>query len=270
MQHPNSNPNSQEYREELARQQGQQAGWNTSSSQSQGWGQYPQYPNATQYAGQPGQSGYNPQWAAGTSAHAYGGAQSPPPGYYGHASHQYGQGHLNAQHQWDATGSSGYPSQASGSQSTTAQWNTHGPAVNYTSGSQRGPEVHNYARLPSTPQETIDTYIRIVRLPDTEDNQDASARSKRAYQCTVQGCDKASQTFKSKDNARVHVHKHFGSDKLFQCVVQSCRKTFGSEDAAKRHRDTTDSKAYRCAICGSDFARKDYRDWHQGRCTARE
>ncbi|KAF8512962.1 hypothetical protein BU17DRAFT_95835 [Hysterangium stoloniferum] len=129
------------------------------------------------------------------------------------------------------------------------------------------PQVHNYAPLPSMmPQNTIDTYLRIVHTGDADDqgsSSQANARSKRAYQCIYQGC--AATPFKSKDNARVHVHKHFGADKLFECVVPTW-KQFASEDAAKRHRDTTETKQYFCAVCGSKFARKDYRDQHQTRC----
>lgn len=117
------------------------------------------------------------------------------------------------------------------------------------------------------PQNTIDTYLRIVHTGDADDqgsSSQASARSRRAYQCIYQGC--VAAPFKSKDNARVHVHKHFGADKLFECVVPTCKKQFASEDAAKRHRDTTETKQYFCAVCGSKFARKDYRDQHQTRC----
>ncbi|KAF8576610.1 hypothetical protein K439DRAFT_646140 [Ramaria rubella] len=131
------------------------------------------------------------------------------------------------------------------------------------------PEVHNYAPLPSTPQAKIESYLAPVKPPVYSAGTSTGPSSKRgAYQCIWPGCPKAArgEVFKSKDNARVHVHKHFGTDKLFECVVESCRKRFASEDAAKRHRDTTESKAFSCGICHKEFARKDYRDVHQKKC----
>ncbi|KAF8585486.1 hypothetical protein K439DRAFT_1045255 [Ramaria rubella] len=135
-------------------------------------------------------------------------------------------------------------------------------------GTQSGsslPQVHNYAALPSMPQNAVESYL--VHVKPFAGTSAGTSRN-RAYQCTWPSCPKAArgEIFKSKDNARVHVQKHFGVDKSFQCVVEDCGQTFASEDAAKRHRDTK-GKAFTCAYCNKGFARNDYRDMHQKRCT---
>ncbi|KAF8573354.1 hypothetical protein K439DRAFT_1639144 [Ramaria rubella] len=123
-------------------------------------------------------------------------------------------------------------------------------------------EVHSYISLPSMPQDTIECYLMPIR-PNA-----SSSNDRGAYQCAWQGCPKAArgEVFKSKDNARVHVQKHFGMDKLFECSVPTCKKTFASEDAAKRHRDTK-GKVFSCVYCKKEFSRNDYRDIHQKRHT---
>ncbi|GJJ09283.1 hypothetical protein Clacol_003505 [Clathrus columnatus] len=246
MQRQNYNPE-EEYQQFLAHQQSMlfaffapfdnRAGLNSKASLAQhsAHGNTTQQQQGGQY---PGQYQNYPPHPSAVSGHSY------PEGYY-----QPGTGGLP-------------PSQGGGyAYSQTQQAGQLGQA-------SAGMD-HSYRALPSTPQSTIDTYIAIIQLPESEgDASGSSARSRRAYMCKWKGCPKAvnNEYFKSKDNARVHVHKHFGSDKLFECIVPTCRKQFASEDAAKRHRDTTDWKAYTCGVCQNAFARKDYRDWHQARC----
>lgn len=234
----------EEYRQFLLYQQQQQQQQQAASS-----GQYSGYWPADQ---QPNTAGHYP------SQHQYPAHQlaASTPGY----SQTAGYG-----------GYTGYPQGTSasiGGYGWSQQWDQNNQLPPQPTNPSGGSELHAYVALPSTPQSTIDTYLSIIQLSESEDSSQGSSKSKRAYLCKWPGCPKAGkgESFKSKDNARVHVHKHFGTEKLFECIIPTCRKQFASEDAAKRHRDTTDSKAYTCAVCLTAFARKDYRDWHQSRC----
>ncbi|KAF8588278.1 hypothetical protein K439DRAFT_674087 [Ramaria rubella] len=236
---------------------------------------------------QPGYSQSNPTWTS-----SQGGVYNSHPGgpytgqeAYGTAQYQQSTGYNpgivqrpGELGQWpvNTSSQSGY---TSSSQSTGYQLppdpyaNYSQPTSSSSSQYQASPsdsstsKTHNYIALPSTDQSTIESYIVAVK-PPISTSSSSSSNSRGAYQCTWPGCPKAArgEVFKSKDNARVHVHKHFGTDKLFECVLPSCKKTFASEDAAKRHRDMT-GRVFKCTHCNKEFARPDYRDMHLRRCT---
>ena len=70
------------------------------------------------------------------------------------------------------------------------------------------PTYHDYRPLPSADQATVDKYLKSYMV-----------NGRRAYECLHPDCGK--EPFKSKDNARVHVHKHLSGPKvkLFECVA---------------------------------------------------
>jgi len=77
-----------------------------------------------------------------------------------------------------------------------------------TASTYTGPTYHDYRPLPSVDQATVDEYLRACRV-----------NGQRAYECLYPVCGK--KPFKSKDNARVHLHKHLSGPevKLFECVA---------------------------------------------------
>ncbi|KAF8576612.1 hypothetical protein K439DRAFT_646287 [Ramaria rubella] len=65
----------------------------------------------------------------------------------------------------------------------------------------------------------------------------------RSNACVPGPCTHQPEVHESKDNARLHVHKHFGRTKLFQYVA-CLPERFGPEDAAKSHLATKKGKMF--------------------------
>lgn len=68
------------------------------------------------------------------------------------------------------------------------------------------PVLHTCERLPNTDNETLDMWLAACELPEP-----------RLYKCTWPDC--LAEPFEGKHKARIHVRKHLGINKLYECVV---------------------------------------------------
>lgn len=76
-------------------------------------------------------------------------------------------------------------------------------------------------------------------------------RSKKRYQCTIPGCDKA---FHQKTHLDIHTRAHTGV-KPFLCREPTCGQRFSQLGNLKTHeRRHTGERPYHCDICGKTFA----------------
>ncbi|KAF8518614.1 hypothetical protein JB92DRAFT_2085004 [Gautieria morchelliformis] len=113
--------------------------------------------------------------------------------------------------------------------------------------------LHACRRLPNTDNETLDSWL--IACDDSEP---------KSYKCAWADC--LAEPFEGRHKARIHIRKHLGINKLYECVV--CHKQFVSHGTAKRHTNTQ-RKAFACKICHNEFARKDYWRVHERRCAQR-
>jgi hypothetical protein len=68
------------------------------------------------------------------------------------------------------------------------------------------PMLHACRRLPNTDNETLDSWLTAC-----------DGSEPRSYKCTWADC--LAEPFEGRHKARIHIRKHLGINKLYECVV---------------------------------------------------